>query len=1579
MVGISILGVFALGLTLQGSPVKQKSVDVQKGVAGNQAAQVASTELTVIGGPGIPKAMHGKLRVLPPVVVDYRNDDMTRDREAGVFFPTTGRIASAGCALNEECNDCNPCTEDLCVTGNCTNTDYEDNAIAPDCDDGLYCNGGEVCVAGVCAPSDEPPCYGGGLGTDVCDEQDDDCVDPCTSVASCDDTQNCTTEVCVNRCEGGADHGVACTTPGVPGGCALRCVETCVYTEKNCGVGGVCMEAGGGVCTTGRCCDTTTWACSDVKRDDCTGQWLGVTDCVEDPPYTCPKYGSGVIDGSNVNWQFPNGFAEGVVTVAPVSGLACDVLNRVGDDYMLDITEEFLEIQRLRFVGGVMLGPDTRFSIELRDADGNLIEDTWYLPLSDVEGGPPQVHTLTFNPTLIIPKSGIVSMSVQTDFSPGGRIYWLSTDFAGRATNVNRGTNDERRLYVNGTRYDDDFLGQCNGGSRDGQWCDMTGTIIGCPGGTCDDVDDIMAFEIIGKPYLGNPEGACCDVVAGTCAHTLPWACGGKFRGVGTVCALCTDPLDPSYFDPCDDDGDCGGTPGQHLICLDQVCDQTLDPCDTDDDCEEVGEICINLATACATQACCETATGLCSELVGTGQTCPSGTTSLDFASDCTPNCCEQPLPRGGRDNCNLAATEDLAIINLVGYDVTTVTLTGDNSTATYDDFTSEPPWCDNDIFDPDGETKDPGWWHAFSIDDCAYVRIELCCSDPVVRPQWAGLFSGCPCDTGPVYGQVGVKPPIGDGEDTAGHARGLPFCDDDNTWGTYGPLPAGTYYIPIYSAPNGNCALPGGCEYQLNIYAARCPSSQCCYLECNNLSTNPGARCVSDEDCLGSDSGRACIPTCAWLDTLACDELDGWWIPDIAACGTGVCDTGACCVGPGDCEDTVPGGPMTMNDCETLDGRYWGGAECVAFGEPNDPCPVCPIDDPITCTRMEDYPNVPGWIVYFADTSVEDYELMHRADDFVATDTAVSEVCVWGSWIDRNDNVGRRDCACVNGEVSETGCPTRVQDNFRVCVWTDDNRKPGTLVGCSSADHISGLGPVGTTFDVWLINLDLLSPIGPLSPDATYWIDVTNNTVNDPGCTWYWNGGNQGDPDYGDIINANNWSYVTWEEETWEAEEYEVQDMTWCIDAGIPPAAETAPEGACCTCEPFLWTVETAEECEVALGSWLMGETCTPNPCPTGLPDGDLRAGALPAVEGDNDFSNKCATTAEGADPDGHNPVVCEGASSKIGRDVWFEHIATKTDLATFDFCANVGWDGILAIYSNGGVTCPAVPSAGTMVACNDEDCVSSGGPPRLSKNLTQGVCYLLRVGGWVDATETDLNIAAQTAGPFSITYGPVECPYPVPAAAVGDLVIPKRVKHLTFSAPGGETRTNAVRVKLTASTQFPSSVGKSWYVGQPREVSETAGTSGPGPTPPRYWAATLQVAPYFTNWSQIGTPPTAAVISVYGREIAPGCTYEIALVPDGCEMLEPAYSIPLVVQTSKWGDVVGATYAAPPQGIVNFDDISSVVAKFKNVAGAPAKARADIASGTPCMVDQTVSFVDISNVVDAFTGKPYNPACAP
>ncbi|MGB2984477.1 MAG: hypothetical protein WBE26_01230, partial [Phycisphaerae bacterium] len=212
--------------------------------------------------------------------------------------------------------------------------------------------------------------------------------------------------------------------------------------------------------------------------------------------------------------------------------------------------------------------------------------------------------------------------------------------------------------------------------------------------------------------------------------------------------------------------------------------------------------------------------------------------------------------------------------------------------------------------------------------------------------------------------------------------------------------------------------------------------------------------------------------------------------------------------------------------------------------------------------------------------------------------------------------------------------------------------------------------------------------------------------------------------------------------------------------------------------------------------------------------------------------------------------------------------------------------------------------------------------------------------------------------------TDPPVDPPLPEEPS-----VVPKN-RYISFvpTNPGRET---ALRVTLTASTLFPGDVGMQWWVGPPGPVSEAAGSTGSTP-PPTFMAAELQSTWHCMDWSTVG------LLDVSGCEIHPGATYDVQVIDCTCDPSNPAdYSVPLLITTSVWGDAVGncsVTPCSPPNGVADFEDISSLVDKFRNLPGAPRKARAAIAGDPPIGIpDKLVNFIDISYCVDAFRGLPY------
>ena len=115
------------------------------------------------------------------------------------------------CETDAECDDGQSCTEDACVDSFCRNTQIvcaegqicvpasgvcEDGecAIHGHCDDGVFCNGSELCnfVSRTCGPG-FLPCN----QDQVCEEPFDRCQDvECMVDADCSDENACTTDTC---------------------------------------------------------------------------------------------------------------------------------------------------------------------------------------------------------------------------------------------------------------------------------------------------------------------------------------------------------------------------------------------------------------------------------------------------------------------------------------------------------------------------------------------------------------------------------------------------------------------------------------------------------------------------------------------------------------------------------------------------------------------------------------------------------------------------------------------------------------------------------------------------------------------------------------------------------------------------------------------------------------------------------------------------------------------------------------------------------------------------------------------------------------------------------------------------------------------------------------------------------------------------------------------------------------------------------------------------------------------------------------------------------------------------------------
>ncbi|UCC29825.1 MAG: M4 family metallopeptidase [Phycisphaerales bacterium] len=224
-----------------------------------------------------------------------------------------------------------------------------------------------------------------------------------------------------------------------------------------------------------------------------------------------------------------------------------------------------------------------------------------------------------------------------------------------------------------------------------------------------------------------------------------------------------------------------------------------------------------------------------------------------------------------------------------------------------------------------------------------------------------------------------------------------------------------------------------------------------------------------------------------------------------------------------------------------------------------------------------------------------------------------------------------------------------------------------------------------------------------------------------------------------------------------------------------------------------------------------------------------------------------------------------------------------------------------------------------------------------------------------------------------------PSECPVSDPPTAPSGEAGYQKIRYISM-VPGNPGRQSALRVTLnTLPPPFNGFNGTKCWVGEPRQVSENAGKINHEPGWPDFWSANLDGTPYCMDWGMVG------VLHVTDDDIIPGAVYDVQAIDCECDFGNEAdYSAPLTITTSGWGDLVGTCAVipcSPPDGVVGIPtDVTAVLDKFKNLANAVPKSRADIEPNFP---DWLVNMTDVTQVLDAFRGCTYSdvprfPFCA-
>lgn len=185
------------------------------------------------------------------------------------------------CLTNTDCNDSNPCTDDSCVGFVCVNAANDTNNP----DDGLFCNGVDICSGGNVVLGMLPNCDDGTIcTTDSCNEALDSCMhsfntNGCNDGNACTGGDQCTFGLCVGTLIGGC---TPCTVPA-------NCNDFNACTTDSCNAG-VCANTS--TTPPGQCCNPLSGALTAITDNNlCTLDTCNsdgsVTHALTTPPGQC--------------------------------------------------------------------------------------------------------------------------------------------------------------------------------------------------------------------------------------------------------------------------------------------------------------------------------------------------------------------------------------------------------------------------------------------------------------------------------------------------------------------------------------------------------------------------------------------------------------------------------------------------------------------------------------------------------------------------------------------------------------------------------------------------------------------------------------------------------------------------------------------------------------------------------------------------------------------------------------------------------------------------------------------------------------------------------------------------------------------------------------------------------------------------------------------------------------------------------------------------------------------------------------------------------------------------------------------
>jgi hypothetical protein len=390
-----------------------------------------------------------------------------------------------------------------------------------------------------------------------------------------------------------------------------------------------------------------------------------------------------------------------------------------------------------------------------------------------------------------------------------------------------------------------------------------------------------------------------------------------------------------------------------------------------------------------------------------------------------------------------------------------------------------------------------PEVWEAFTTDECMDVTINYCGTNPAFNTVYITLSDSCPCGYF-IYALV----------------YGFAECGDGNASMTFFTLPAGTYYVPIYSA--GGSLGP----YTINIDGVPCPP-----IPQNDLCTDAIPISIPSST-LGTTSGATVddAPTCYTLI-----NSPGVWYSLI---GTGnlitattcaaytnydtrldiysnTCDQLVCVAGNDDaCGLPFPNNVnSTVTFCSELGATYYilvqgfegdrgnfqldvsEGAAC----QPPPPTPTCE-----NSSIFGQSPTGPGGMFNFLNSDSNSVPAPFIVyDNFSNVNDNICRIKFWG--LEAYFNLGWY--VCVEDPMT-----------FQITFYEDNGGFPGAAVSTNSVT-LSGT-PTGVLYnDLFDLN-EFDATLEPCCTLANGWVSIQGTSVGgNPGDCWFmWASSNDGD-----------------------------------------------------------------------------------------------------------------------------------------------------------------------------------------------------------------------------------------------------------------------------------------------------------------------------------------------------------------------------------------------------------------------------------------------------------------------------------